>query len=89
MRRTHLRGHLKILKRLLIHICGLNLSLVMRKVCGAGTPKGLKEALGRIIDSIFGLLLLCAKTRELVWASVLFWHWPKTEARQSSPAMAA
>ena len=89
MRRTCLRGHLKILKRLLIHMAGLNLSLVMRKVCGAGTPKGLKEALGRIIDSIFGLLLLCAKTREPVWASVLFWDWPKTEARQSSPAMAA
>jgi transposase len=56
MRRTHLRGRLKILKRLLIHICGLNLSLVMRKLSGAGTPRGLAETLGSILSSIFDLL---------------------------------
>jgi len=56
MRRTYLRGHLKILKRLLIHICGLNLSLVMRKLLGAGTPRGLKETLVRAFDSVFGSL---------------------------------
>src|SRR5476649_484053 len=40
MRRVHLRGHDNILKRLLIHLCGFNLSLVMRKNCGKGTPRG-------------------------------------------------
>jgi hypothetical protein len=31
-RRMHLRGHTNILKRLLIHVAGFNLSLVLRKV---------------------------------------------------------
>ena len=42
MRRTHLRGHPNILKRLLIHHAGLNLGLVMRKRFGKGTPRGLQ-----------------------------------------------
>ena len=44
MRRTHLRGHENILKRLLIHGGAFNLSLVLRKERGAGTPRGLAEA---------------------------------------------
>jgi transposase len=40
MRRVHLRGHDNILKRLLIHLCGFNLSLMMRKYTGKGTPRG-------------------------------------------------
>ena len=47
MRRTHLRGHPKILKRLLVHVAGCNLALVMRKVFGIGKPRGLQDqALG-------------------------------------------
>ncbi len=42
MRRTHLRGHENILKRLLVHVAGFNLSLVMRRVMGFGTPRGLQ-----------------------------------------------
>ncbi len=41
MRRVFLRGHENILKRLLIHTGGLNLSLIMRKLLGRGTPRGL------------------------------------------------
>ena len=45
MRRTHLRGHENILKRLLIHGGAFNLSLVLRKErVAAGTPRGLAEA---------------------------------------------
>lgn len=40
MHRTHLRGHPNILKRLLIHVCGLNLGILMRAVCGTVTPRG-------------------------------------------------
>ena len=43
MRRTHLRGHENILKRLLIHGGAFNLSLVLRKERGAGTPRGLQK----------------------------------------------
>ena len=42
MRRVHLRGHSNILKRMLIHVSGFNLSLVMRKLLGKGTPRGLQ-----------------------------------------------
>ena len=47
MRRTHLRGHPNILKRLLIHVCGLNLALLLRSVCGVGTPRGLQDGTTR------------------------------------------
>lgn len=40
MRRTHLRGHANILKRLLIHAAGFNLSLVLRRLIGYGTARG-------------------------------------------------
>jgi transposase len=40
MRRTHLRRHENILKRLLIHVAGFNLGLLMRKLVGCGTPRG-------------------------------------------------
>ena len=36
MRRTHLRGHANILKRLLIHGSGFNLGLAMRHCLGIG-----------------------------------------------------
>jgi hypothetical protein len=39
MRRTHLRGHENILKRQLVHVGAFNLSLILRKVLGAGTPQ--------------------------------------------------
>jgi transposase len=44
MRRTHLRGHRNILKRLLIHASGFNLGILMRQVFGRGTPRGLQGA---------------------------------------------
>lgn len=42
MRRTHLRQHNNILKRLLIHVAGMNLGLLLRSVYGIGTPRGLQ-----------------------------------------------
>jgi transposase len=39
MRRGHLRGRDNILKRLLVHGAAFNLSLVLRKDLGAGTPR--------------------------------------------------
>jgi len=49
MRRTHLRGHTNILKRLLIHAAGFNLGLVMRISIGVGTPRGLQGTLQAIL----------------------------------------
>ena len=42
MRRTHLRGHENILKRLLIHGGGFNLGLAMRQCLGIGKPRRLQ-----------------------------------------------
>ncbi len=42
MRRTHLRGHQNILKRLLVHAGAFNLGLLMRQAFGRGTPRGLQ-----------------------------------------------
>jgi transposase len=54
MRRVHLRGHDNILKRLLIHIAGYNLSLVLRLTIGKGTPRGLQD----LAISCFAALIL-------------------------------
>ena len=42
MRRTHLRGHENILKRMLVHGAGFNLGLLMRSRFGHGTPRSLQ-----------------------------------------------
>ena len=48
MRRTHLRGHRNILKRLLLHVAAFNLSLILRREAGAGTPRGLEDLRNRL-----------------------------------------
>lgn len=66
MRRTHLRGHSNIEKRLLIHYAGFNLGLLLRGLIGVGTPRGLQ---GRSLDAflaIFPLLWLLDHTRRAV-----------------------
>ena len=55
MRRTHLRGHPNILKRLLIHAGGFNLGLVMRHLLGSGTPRGLQDRLAAVIATLSSL----------------------------------
>jgi transposase len=60
MRRTHLRGHTNILKRLLIHAGGFNLGLVMRHLIGIGTPRGLQ---GRPAPALATLFILLAGVR--------------------------
>ena len=56
MRRTHLRGHQNILKRLLIHVGAFNLSLIFRSLLGAGTPRELRNRLARLFSRLFGAL---------------------------------
>jgi transposase len=55
MRRVHLRGRDNILKRVLIHLGGFNLSLVMRQLLGKGTPRGLQ---GLSADAVLAFLRL-------------------------------
>ncbi len=48
MRRTHLKGHENILKRLLIHAAGFNLGLMLRRLLGVGTARGLQDLAARL-----------------------------------------
>jgi transposase len=56
MRRTHLRFHYNIAKRVLIHVAGFNLGLLMRKRFGIGTPRGLQGRLAAAIAACVALL---------------------------------
>ena len=53
MRRTWLRGRENVHKRYLLHVAGHNLSLLMRQLIGAGTPR---EAVAGGYGCIFVLL---------------------------------
>jgi transposase len=60
MRRTHLRKHNNILKRLLIHVAGANLGLLLRNLYGKGTPRGLQG-----LSSTLRFLLRCLHRRAI------------------------
>jgi transposase len=66
MRRLHLRHRDNIAKRLLIHAGGFNLSLVMRKLIGKGTPRGLQGLSARI----FGLFSAAWNDLVFVWRAL-------------------
>jgi transposase len=55
MRRTHLRKHSNILKRLLIHVAGANLALLLRSRYGNGTPRSL-QGLSLILQFFVALM---------------------------------
>jgi transposase len=56
MRRTHLRGHQNILKRVLIHAGGFNLGLLIRSILGVGTPRGLQGRLAAVLAAVAALI---------------------------------
>ena len=68
MRRTHLRRHDNIIKRLLIHAGAFNLGLVMRKLLGNGTPRGFQ---GRLKALLFVFQMLW---RAMPVAMIQRWH---------------
>jgi len=74
MRRVHLRGRDNVLKRVLIHLGGLNLSLVMRQQLGKGTPRALQglspESLLTLLQLWTGILLRTHREHALVTMSL-------------------
>jgi transposase len=74
MRRCHLRGRENILKRQLVHVGAFNLSLVLRKLLGAGTPREWKNRAGRLILRLF------------LWLT--FAHQPDSAVESGTPAIA-
>ena len=70
MRRTHLRGHANIRKRLLIHCAGDNLALLLRTLIGIGKPRvmqGLAKAAQRAFAAAVGTLLRLAALSGALW----------------------
>ena len=68
LRRCHLRGRENILKRQLIHVGAFNLSLILRKILGAGTPRELKNRTTRLFLQIFRLLTCRDRPKSAVGA---------------------
>ena len=56
MRRTHLREHENILKRLLIHVAGFNLSLILRRLLGFGTARSMQDVAARVLRALAGYI---------------------------------
>ena len=56
LRRMHLRRHPNILKRLLVHGAAFNLGLVMRKILGKGTPRGLQGYRAELFLALWRLM---------------------------------
>src|SRR6266566_4260042 len=62
MRRCHLRGRDNILKRQLVHVGAFNLSLILRKLLGAGTPRELRNRFASFVVRV--LLLFSNRNRQ-------------------------
>jgi len=63
MRRTHLRGHQNILKRVLIHAGGFNLGLLIRSILGVGTPRGVQGRLAAVLVAVSALIAVALHPR--------------------------
>lgn len=63
MRRTHLRGHQNILKRLVVHVAGFNLGLLMRHLTGIGKPRVLQGGLAHFFRFVFASLAFLSALR--------------------------
>ena len=87
MRRTHLRGHENILKRLLVHVGAFNLSLVLRRTTGYGTPRGfhdrVKTAAGAVRAAVMGALHALGQA---VWACLRTYRESLDTTRPKTPA---
>jgi transposase len=72
MRRTHLRKHSNILKRQLIHVGAFNLSLILRKLVGSGTPREWRNHTPRLVLLLLWLLQACGGTQRRQFSGL--WH---------------
>jgi transposase len=64
MRRLHLRGRDNILKRLLVHAAAFNISLLLRKQLGIGTPRGFQGNAQELFAFYFLVLAEFARLTE-------------------------
>ena len=87
LRRVHLRGHPNVLKRLLVHVAGFNLGLLMRRLTGVGTPRSLQGRARALVDVLISALSHPWRLVPRFWAPVPFnpagppWIEPTTPSR--------
>ncbi len=72
MRRTHLKQHDNILKRLLIHVAGFNLGLMLRRLFGVGPARGMQGLATRLWARIVALQTALAGANSQRAADMLF-----------------
>ena len=90
MRRTHLRGHGNILKRLLVHVAGFNLGLLMRSLFGIGKPRGAQDGLGGILAAVLASRRAFWRVLvRLVRSARRSWPFRTSDAADPAPALAA
>jgi transposase len=90
MRRTHLRGHPNILKRLLIHVAGFNLGLVMRQLLGIGKPRRVQDGLAAALLACLGFVQSLLNLLAAPWARRRrFGRLPASSAAEICPLAAA
>jgi transposase len=83
MRRIHLRRHDNIIKRLFVHAGAFNLSLVMRKLSGYGTPRGLQGHLNAVQIILHLLFNVLKRGRFNKTASITAWLGNVAETRNA------
>ncbi len=93
MRRTHLRGHTNILKRVLIHAGGFKLGLVMRQLIGIGTPRGLQGRVAAVVAVLWEIMdvldrLIAISSSHRVFTAVRGWLPSRTTSAVNSSAEA-
>ncbi|MCH8881370.1 MAG: transposase [Planctomycetes bacterium] len=84
MRRTHLKRHGNILKRLLIHVAGFNLSLILRTLLGFGTARSLQGRAGRFVDGFFELWRHCTGGSARRRTRVMLEWWIRSVTRSAA-----
>ena len=57
LRRIFVRGHANVRKRLLIHVCGFNLDLLVLHLTGDGTPPSLQDRVLTRLFTLFGAIM--------------------------------
>ena len=90
MRRTHLRRHPNILKRLLVHVAGFNLGLVMRQLLGIGKPRRVQDGLAAALLASLDLVLDILHAPGTPWTPRgRFWCLPAVADTEIAPCAAA
>lgn len=82
MRRTHLREHENIYKRLLVHVAGFNLGVLMRTLFGTATPRAFAELGAGLSAAVLRFLSVLWGGRE----SIRFQGRPDSIIRPNRPA---